>query len=70
MTKKIKSVVYGEGGYNETMPDNNVIETVYYTEDELVEVEAIEAKVAERQALLERLGITQEEAQLLLGGNK
>lgn len=28
-----------------------------------------EAKAAQRQALLERLGITQEEAQLLLGGN-
>ena len=30
---------------------------------------AIEAKAAQRQALLNRLGITQEEAQLLLGGN-
>jgi len=28
-----------------------------------------EAKAAQRQALLERLGITQEEAQLLLGGS-
>jgi hypothetical protein len=28
-----------------------------------------DAKAAQRQALLERLGITQEEAQLLLGGN-
>lgn len=28
-----------------------------------------EAKVAERQALLNKLGITAEEAQLLLGGN-
>jgi hypothetical protein len=69
MTKKIKSVVYGLGGYDETKPDNNVIETVYYTEDEFVEVEAIEAKAAQRQALLERLGITESEAQLLLGGN-
>ena len=29
-----------------------------------------DAKAAERQALLERLGITESEAQLLLGGNK
>jgi hypothetical protein len=29
-----------------------------------------EAKAAQRQALLERLGITESEAQLLLGGNK
>ena len=28
-----------------------------------------DAKAAQRQALLERLGITQEEAQLLLGGS-
>jgi hypothetical protein len=28
-----------------------------------------EAKAAARQALLDKLGITQEEAQLLLGGN-
>ena len=28
-----------------------------------------EAKAAQRAALLERLGITEEEAQLLLGGN-
>lgn len=28
-----------------------------------------DAKAAQRQALLDRLGITQEEAQLLLGGN-
>jgi hypothetical protein len=31
--------------------------------------EAEAAKAAERQALLEKLGITEEEARLLLGGN-
>ena len=31
--------------------------------------EALEAKAAARQALLARLGITEEEAVLLLGGN-
>lgn len=30
---------------------------------------AIEAKAAQRQALLSRLGITEEEARILLGGN-
>jgi hypothetical protein len=33
-----------------------------------VQAEA-EAKAAERQAILDRLGLTAEEAQLLLGGN-
>lgn len=49
--------------------------------DELAKIEAYqaaqtariaeeEAKATQRQALLERLGITEEEAVLLLGGNK
>jgi 2-phosphoglycerate kinase len=43
-------------------------------EAELTEIEAklqikLEAKESARQALLSKLGITQEEAQLLLGGN-
>ncbi len=33
------------------------------------QAEALEAKAAARQALLARLGITEEEAVLLLGGN-
>ena len=33
------------------------------------EIVAAEAKAAQKTALLERLGITEEEAQLLLGGN-
>ncbi len=47
------------------------------TEDEIsareaetqAHAEAKEAKAAARQALLTKLGITEEEAQLLLGGN-
>jgi hypothetical protein len=70
MSKRIKSVVYGEGGHDKSKTNNNIVETIYYTDDELVEVEAIEAKAAEKAALLERLGITESEAQLLLGGNK
>lgn len=40
MEKKIKSVVYGLGGYDETKPDNNIVEIVYYTDEELAELEA------------------------------
>jgi hypothetical protein len=36
---KIKSIIYGIGGYDETKPDNNVIEIEYYTEEELSELE-------------------------------
>ncbi len=69
MTKKIKEIVYGLGGYNETKPNNNVIETVHYSDDELDELELVEQKANEKAALLTRLGITESEAQLLLGGN-
>ena len=36
---------------------------------EAVRLAEEQAKAAQKQALLDRLGITQEEAQLLLGGN-
>lgn len=65
--EKIKSIVYGIGGYDETKPNNNIIETIYYTDDELAALEAQTAKEAARQALLDKLGITAEEAALLLG---
>lgn len=67
MTKKIKTITYGEGGFDESKPNNNVIQTEYYTDAELAELEAEEAKAATKAALLEKLGITEEEAKLLLG---
>ena len=67
MTKKIKSVVYGEGGFDESKPENNLVEIVYYTKHELDVIAAEEAKAAEKQALLDKLGITSDEAKLLLG---
>ena len=66
MAKKIKSVTYGLGGYDESKPDNNVVETTFYTDAELSELEAEEAKAAEKAALLTRMGITESEAALLL----
>ena len=68
MTKKIvKSVVYGLGGFDESKPNNNIIETEYYTDSEIAELETEQAKAATKAALLEKLGITEEEAKLLLG---
>jgi hypothetical protein len=40
MEKKIKIVTYGLGGYDETKPDNNIVEIQYYTAEELAELEA------------------------------
>jgi hypothetical protein len=67
MTKRIKSVVFGEGGFDESKPKDNVVAVEYYTDEELAQLEAEEAKAANKAALLDRLGITEEEAKLLLG---
>ena len=66
MSKKIKTVVFGEGGFDETKPNNNVIETIYYTDVELTDLAEAEAKATAKAALLEQLGITEEQAKLLL----
>ena len=63
---EIKKVVYGLGGYDETKPDNNVVEIVYYSEVELAEMKAQLKAEQAKAALLEKLGITEEEAKLLL----
>ena len=65
--KKIKSVVYGEGGHDETKKNNNVAEIIYYTDEELELLEAEKEKLAKRKALLDRLGLTEDEAKLILG---
>ena len=38
--EKIKSVVYGFGGHDEEMENNNIVEVIYYTDEELAELEA------------------------------
>jgi hypothetical protein len=67
MTKKIKAVNYGLGGYDESKPNNNVVDVEYYTDEELAILQAQEAKAAARQAILDRLGLTEDEAKILLG---
>ena len=67
MTKQIKTVIYGEGGFDESKPENNVVEIIYYSKDELAEIAQAEAKATERQAILDRLGLTADEAKLILG---
>jgi hypothetical protein len=66
MTKKIKTMVYGLGGFDESKPENNVVEIVYYSKDELAELAEAEAKETAKAALLAQLGITEEQAKLLL----
>ena len=67
MTKKIKSIVYGIGGYDESKPENNVIEIIYYTKDELAELAEAEAKETAKAAILDRIGLTADELKTILG---
>lgn len=67
MTKRIKSVVYAEGGHDETKPDNNIISYEYYTKDELAFLELQEKAAADKAALLARLGLTEDELKTILG---
>lgn len=55
-----QKITFGIGGYDETKPNNNVVE-IEDIEDEQI-VKHLEAK----DLLLKKLGITQEEALLLL----
>ena len=66
MEKNIKTIVYAKGGFDESKPNNNIVETIYYTDAELAELEAKAEAAAAKAALLAKLGITEEEAKLLL----
>ena len=67
MTKKIKNVVFGVGGFDESKEDNNVIAYEYYSADELKELSKAEEEIKAREAILAKLGISADEAALLLG---
>ena len=70
ITEKIVNVQTGEETIierNETTDEKKAREAL---EKEFVAAQAAEAaKAAQKQAVLDRLGLTAEEAQLLLGGN-
>jgi hypothetical protein len=67
MTKKIKAIVYGLGGYDETMPDNNIVSYEYYSDDELTQLDLQAKADADKAALLARLGLTEDELKTILG---
>ena len=62
-----------DNGTDRDMTDEEISEYQIWQELRKKETEAqsaaLAAKATARQALLEKLGITEEEAQLLLGGN-
>ena len=57
-----KQVVFGIGGYDPTKSNDNIVEEIELLDD----LEDLTTK-AKRQALLDRLGISEEEADLLFG---
>ena len=65
---QIKTTVFGLGGYDESKPDNNIIETIYYTDDELAEIAEAEAKAQAKAAAegkLAALGLTTDDLRAL-----
>jgi len=65
---KIKSVVYGLGGYDESKPANNVVETLYYTDEELAALAAEAQKAADKiaaESKLAALGLTPDDLKAL-----
>ena len=67
MTKKIKEVVYGLGGFDDSKPENNLVEIIYYTKDELEQLAQAEAKETAKAAILDRIGLTADELKTILG---
>jgi hypothetical protein len=68
MTKKIKSIVYGLGGFDETKPNNNLTETIYYSVEELATLAEAEAKAqakAVAEGKLAALGLTTDDLRAL-----
>jgi hypothetical protein len=71
MSKPIIKIVNVETG-EEIEREMNDAEFAQYQADQKAEAAAqaeAQAKAAQRQALLDKLGITEDEARLLLGGN-
>ena len=54
---------------NKAEKDQEKIDAAFYAEAVATLKTEAESKAAQRQALLTRLGITEEEAKILLGGN-
>ena len=70
ITEKIFDIQTGEETFverEETADEKN--QRLAYEKQTKKEKEEAEAKVAARQAILDRLGLTEDEARLLLGGN-
>lgn len=68
MKQLIKDALTGEEIITDFTPEELAQKEIDKIEAQARQAEA-EARAAQRQALLSRLGITEEEARILLGGN-
>ena len=62
---KIKSIVYHTGGFDESKPNNNISETLYYTDEELAQQTKAETAQAAAEAKLAALGLTTDDFKAL-----
>ena len=63
----MQTIVYGIGGADESKPNNNIVEIYEHSEEEIAQYQALVAEDAKRKEILLRLGLTEEELNLLLG---
>lgn len=61
----VLNVVYGVGGYNPELPNNNIIEVIEEVPDVVDEIEVARQSALEK---FSKLGLTQEEIAALMGG--
>lgn len=66
MTNKIKSIVYGLGGFDPSKENNNIIEIIEYTPEELESVKIQENAEQTKADILAKLGLSQAEIDALL----
>lgn len=59
-----KHIVYGEGGYNPNLPNNNIIEEIEVVDQPVDEMELLRQSAL---AKLTALGLTEEEARAIAG---
>lgn len=62
---KIKSVIYNTGGFDPSKLNDNILETIYYTDEELGQQAQVESAKNTAQAKLAALGLTEDDLKAL-----
>jgi hypothetical protein len=66
---KIKTITYDIGGFDPSKLNDNILETIYYTDEELGQQAQVESAKAAATAKLAALGLTTDDLKALGLGN-